>query len=255
MSIKLTFEHPLNERVRTFLRLEHLFEKAAYFQRQDSPWATRAAVDGLLDIAALTSRADIKTELLKELDRNCATLNRIRRQPGVNQQTLDKILEDLQSAAAGLRTLAGQIGQRVREDEFLKSVTQRSTIPGGTCSFDLPQYHHWLTQSAESRHQRIADWMEGLHPVSSAIYLVLSLARTSATPRKVKAEAGFFQEALDVQAPAQLVRVTLSGTDTLFPEISGHKNRFSIRFMQFNETERPVQYREDLEFTLTCCVF
>jgi cell division protein ZapD len=255
VSITLTFEHPLNERVRTFLRLEHLFKKVAHFQPQDSAWSTRAAVEGLLDITALTSRADIKTELLKELDRNTATLNRIRRQPGVDEQTLDKILDDLQVAATGLRGLGGQIGQRMRDDDFLKSITQRSSIPGGTCSFDLPQYHRWLTQPAEVRHQDIGAWMEGLQTVRNAIDLVLSLARTSATPRQVVARQGFFQEALNAQGPAQLVRVTLTDSGSLYPEISGHKNRFSIRFMQSNDLERPVQFRDDLDFTLTCCVF
>ena len=255
MSRQLSFEHPLNERVRTFLRLEHLFKKVAHFQNEDDAWATRAAVEGLLDVVALTSRADIKTELLKELDRNTTTLNRIRRQPGVDLKTLGKVLEDLQQAATGLHDLTGQIGIRVREDEFLKSIAQRSSIPGGTCSFDLPQYHHWLTQSAEIRRQRLADWMRGLEPVSGAITLVLSLARSSATPRQVTAPAGFFQEAMDVQAPAQLVRVSIKGDRTLFPEISGHKNRFSIRFMSAQGADRPVQFREDLDFTLTCCVF
>lgn len=255
MSRKLSFEHPLNERVRTFLRLEHLFKKLAYFEPQDSPWATRAVVEGLLDIVAITSRADIKTELLKELDRNSTTLNRIRRQRGVDLTTLDQILDDLKQAATGLHGLVGQIGNRIREDEFLKSVAQRSSIPGGTCSFDLPQYHHWLTQPAELRKQRIAVWMQGLEPVSRGIYLVLSLARSSAGPRQVTADAGFFQEALDVQAPAQLVRVTLDGQDTLFPEISGHKNRFSIRFMRSDPSDRPVPFGEDVNFTLTCCVF
>ena len=60
---------------------------------------------------------------------------------------------------------------------------------------------------------------------------------------------------LDAQAPAQLVRVTLNGNAHLFPEISGHKNRFSIRFMDTAEAGRPVPWREDTSFTLTCCVF
>ena len=252
--MKLTFEHPLNERVRTFLRLEHLFEKVLHFQSGESAWATRAAVEGLLDIAALTARSDIKTELLKEVDRNTATLARIRRQPGVDEKTLDQILKNLQTAAEGLRTLTGPLGQRVREDEFMKSVAQRNVIPGGTCSFDLPQYHHWLTRPIARRRQPIDHWMAGMEPVRAAISLVLSLARSSAAPRPATAREGFFQEALDSQAPAQLVRVTLDGEAALFPEISGHKNRFSIRFMQYKELERPIQYRDNLDFTLTCCV-
>lgn len=254
MSTKLTFEHPLNERVRTFLRLEHLFGKVAYFRPLDDPWASRAAVEGLLDILSATARADTKTELLKELDRNTATLTRIRRQPGVDLETLGQILEDLQEAASGLHALNGQIGQGLRDDGLLKSVAQRSSIPGASCSFDLPQYHRWVNQPATERHRQLDAWLQDLQPVSSAIGLTLSLARSSATPRDVTATGGFFQEALDVKAPAQMVRVSLAD-QSMFPEISGHKNRFSIRFMQTGDDAKPLQYTEDITFTLTCCVF
>ena len=255
MSAQLTFEHPLNERIRTFLRLEHLFGKVAHFFPQEDPLASRAAVEGILDILAITARADIKTELLKELDRNSNTLNRIRRQPGVDLETLGKILDDLQQAGSALHALTGQLGQSLRQDDFLKSIAKRSSIPGGTCSFDLPQYHYWLRQPPEVRQQQLRTWIQGLQPVSEAITLALSLARTSNAPREVTATGGFFQESLNTQAPAQLVRVALNGAAHLFPEISGHKNRFSIRFLDTTEPGRPVPWREDTAFSLTCCVF
>jgi len=252
---KLTFEHPLNERVRTFLRLEHLFGKVAHFLPQADPWTSRAAVEGILDVLAITSRADIKAELLKELDRNSISLNRVRRQPGVDLQTLETILGDLQQATSGLHALNGQIGQLLRQDDFLKSIAKRSSIPGGTCSFDLPQYHHWLLQPPEVRQEQMSEWMQGLQPVSDAITLALSLARASAAPREVTAAGGVFQESINAQAPAQLVRVTLNGEAHLYPEISGHKNRFTIRFLDTREVGVPVLWREDTNFTLTCCVF
>ena len=252
---ELTFEHPLNERVRTFLRLEHLFGKVAHFVPCEDPWMSRAAVEGILDILAITARSDIKTELLKELDRNRGTLNRLQRQPGVNLETLGKILDDLQQATNDLHSLSGQLGQPLRQDDFLKSIAKRSTIPGGTCSFDLPQYHHWLEQAPDVRQQRLREWMQELQPVGDAINLALSLARTSAAPREMTAAGGFFQESLDSKAPAQLVRVALNGSAHLFPEISGHKTRFSIRFMDTREAGRPVPWREDTDFTLICCVF
>ena len=251
----LTFEHPLNERVRTFLRLEHLFGKVAHFLPQEDPLASRAAVESILDILAITARADIKTELLKELDRNSNTLNRVRRQPGVDLETLGTILGDLREAASALHALSGQIGQSLRQDDFLKSIAKRSSIPGGTCSFDLPQYHYWLKQPSEVRQQQLHAWIQRLQPVSDAITLALSLARTSNAPRDVTAAGGFFQESLDTRAPAQLVRVSLNGSAHLFPEISGHKNRFSIRFMDTSEPGRPVPWRQDTSFALTCCVF
>ncbi|MEA1049255.1 cell division protein ZapD [Lamprobacter modestohalophilus] len=255
MSQEMIFEHPLNERIRTFLRLEHLFEKLDYFVAQPEHWCTRAAIEALLDIVAITARADIKTELLKEIDRNLSTLARVRNQPGVDPAALKEVFSGLEHAAAAIHEINGQIGSRARDDAFLKAVAQRSSIPGGACSFDVPLYHHFLTQPNEQRRARIASWTDEIDPVSEAIRLVLSLARTSATPRKLIAPEAFFQESLDSQAPAQLLRVALGPEWSVYPEISGHKNRFSIRFMQANQTGRPLQSQDDVPFLLTCCVF
>lgn len=251
----MIFEHPLNERIRTFLRLEHLFEKVDYFVTQPEHWGTRAAIEGLLDIVAITARADIKTELLKEIDRNLSTLARVSHQPGVDPGALKEVVSGLEQTAAGIHEIAGQIGSKAREDEFLKAIAQRSSIPGGACSFDVPLYHHFLTQPLAQRQARIAQWSVDLQPVQEAIRLVLSLARTSARPRELIAAEGFFQEALDNQAPAQLLRVGLAEDWPIFPEISGHKNRFSIRFMRVSASGLPAQSQEDVPFQLTCCVF
>ena len=255
MSSLTIFEHPLNERMRTFLRLEHLFEKVDYFTPRAEPWETRAAVEGLLDILSITARSDVKTELLKEIDRNLSTLARIGSQPGVDPKALRGVISELEQAAAGILSLDGPIGAGARESEFLKAIAQRIAIPGGACSFDLPNYHFLLTLPPETRSERLRGWLAPMDPVSKAIRLLLALARTSANPRQLKAEAGFFQEALDSQTPAQLVRVGLAPELALYPEVSGHKNRFSIRFMQADGASRPVQRREDVPFTLTCCVF
>ncbi|WP_133512229.1 cell division protein ZapD [Candidatus Thiosymbion oneisti] len=255
MSTSLTFEYPLNERIRTFLRLEYLLEKVAHFLPQEDPWMSRVAVEGILDILTITTRGDIKTELLKELERNTNALNRMQREPEVDPKTLEKTLDDLRKAISDLHKSSGQIGQSLRQDGFLKSIAKRSSIPGGTCSFDIPQYHYWLRQPLKLRQQQLNDWMQSLQPASNGITLALSLARTSAEPREVTATGGFYQEALNIQAPAQLVRVTLKDGSHLFPEISGHKNRFSIRFMSVKETGRPTSWQKDTTFTLTCCVF
>jgi cell division protein ZapD len=251
----MTFEHPLNERVRIFLRLEHLFEKVEYFAPQPDHWNTRAAVDALLDILAITARADIKTELLKEIDRNLSTLASIGNQPGVDPSALSEVISELEEAASGIHELNGPIGAEAREDEFLKAIAQRSSIPGGACSFDLPFYHYLLMQRPDQRLARLKRWLKPMEPVSKSVRLLLSLARTSAKPRPLVAEKGFYQEALSPQAPAQLVRVGIAPELQLFPEISGHKNRFSIRFMQFERFGRPTQSHETVEFSLTCCVF
>ena len=254
MSTLIIFEHPLNERIRTFLRLEHLFERLDHFVHPFDPSATRVAIDALLDIAAITARSDIKHEILKELDRHLNNLNRLANKPGVDPGALEQVLGDLDDAIDGVQRIDGPIGQIVREDDFLKAIAQRSSIPAGTCSFDLPHYHFWLIQPPEMRQARFAHWLHDLTPAIGAIQLALSLVRGSASSRRVLAEGGFFQESLNPDALAQMLRIGLDASAALYPEISGHKNRFSIRFMAVESNGRPSQRADDVHFRLTCCV-
>jgi cell division protein ZapD len=255
VSNKIVYDHPLNERIRTVLRLEHLFDRISFFMPQSEAWATRAAISGFLDILSITARSDIKTEILKELDRHAAMLERIGKQPGVNSRALSRVLEELEEVAEKVYQLGGQIAQPLRENGFIKSIMQRSSIPGGTCSFDLPQLHHWLIQPHPLRQRQMQAWMRDLEPIRDAVALLLSFARGSSDPQPATAPDGFYQNTLDSQAPVQMIRVELDADLALFPEISGHRNRFSIRFMEALETERPTQTRQDVNFTLTCCVF
>ena len=62
-------EDGLTEKCRTWLRLSHLFEQFDFHVAHDEEWQARAAVAALLDIATVLARADIKSELLKELER------------------------------------------------------------------------------------------------------------------------------------------------------------------------------------------
>ena len=54
-SAPVIYEQPLNERMRTFLRLEFLYTQATYHSELPSPWSTRAAVASLLEILAITA--------------------------------------------------------------------------------------------------------------------------------------------------------------------------------------------------------
>lgn len=116
----LIYEHPLNERIRTFLRLEHLFGKLAYFLPQEEVWATRAVVEALLDILNVTARADIKTEILKEIDRHTAVLTRLAHQRGVDTERLQELLSRMEQIGNQVYQLNGQLGQALRENDFLK---------------------------------------------------------------------------------------------------------------------------------------
>ena len=253
MDNPIVYEQPLNERIRTYLRLEHLFKQAAYTLRGFSVWDSRATVNALIDILEIVSRGELKAETLKELDRLHAALSRLGDMPGVDREQLNTILAQLDATQKELHALQGQPGQRLRDNELLASLRQRGTITAGSCSFDLPGYHYWLQQDPEIRIANLEEWYEELNAIHKPISLILGILRESADARDLQAEKGFYQQSLDSQSPVQLLRVTLDENADCYPEISGGKHRFSIRFVRPGETGRPVQMDTTVDFQLTCC--
>ncbi|MCW8826936.1 MAG: cell division protein ZapD [Gammaproteobacteria bacterium] len=252
------YEQPLNERIRTLLRLEHLFSQAFHFNQGASIWDSRMMITTLFDLLDLFSRADLKTEIIKEVDRATSNLNALLENPAVDGKRLSTILKALQHITANLHNISGQLGQTLRQDEFLASIRQRSTIPGGTCDFDLPGYHHWLEQPSELRQSRQQLWLRSLEPIQQAVELLLKLNRNSAEPQQAIAEAGQYQQQLENNYPYQMIRVFLPHQANYYPEISGSKHMFTIRFLhtggEHNPDDQGKIMKDDLPFQLALCL-
>ncbi|MEC4748690.1 cell division protein ZapD [Methylomicrobium sp. Wu6] len=256
MTNKITYEFPLNERIRVFIRLEQLFKQFNHFATGVSVWDKRAALNVLLDIMSIFSRNDLKSELLKELDRQGKALSRLSHSQGVDIEKLDQLLKSVSQISKNLYASSGKIGVHVMESDLFQSIAQRSSIPGGTCSFDLPEFHYWLEQDESIRLKDLQQWSIPFNDIRNAIDLTLNLIRNSSHDRQESATAGFFQISLDRSQPYQLLKVSLDKQLCYFAEISGGKHRCTIRFMEPSHDEkRPVQSRDDVPFTLSCCQF
>lgn len=253
MSDSIFYEQPLNERMRSFLRLEHLFKQAAYTLRGYSIWDSRSTLTSITSILDLLSRNDLKTELLKELERQEKTLSALADLPGVDKEQLTNILKQIETSQQNILNLDGQLGQNIREHEILNSLRQRSSIVGGTCDFDIPYLHYWLQQPPEHRIEKLEYWLEMLEIISHPISLILDITRESSSPINIVAEAGFHQQNIDSNQPVQLIRVRLPRDSEYFPEISAGKQRFSIRFMIPQDESRAIQSADDIDFQLICC--
>ncbi|NOX42189.1 MAG: cell division protein ZapD [Gammaproteobacteria bacterium] len=248
------YEQPLNERIRTFLRLEFLFLQLKYMLEGQSEWESRAAISTLIDILYTINRGDFKSETIKELERQEATLTRLQQTPAVDHSLLSSILDNLKGLTHHLYSIKGQIGNDIRQNELLKSIMQRNSIPGGTCDFDIPVYHFWLQQAASERRQLINQWFSSLEIVQLSVSFLLKLLRESATPQKETAVAGNYQKKLETDNTCQLIRALVSKKSPYFAEISGGKHRFSIRFMEATPATRPKQTEQDVQFQLSCCM-
>ena len=255
MNNHLAYEQPLNERVRAFLRMEYLYNQIDHYLQGRSEWDIRNTVTSLIDIVDFLTRTDIKTELIKELERHSSTLNALVNSPAVDSHRLSIILGKIDSYLTGLRDSSCQPGQVLRQNEFVMSIKQRHSIPGGTCNFDIPGYFFWLNKSREDMEKDIMNWQSDLQLLKDSIQLCLQMIRNSNTPSRVVAEKGFYQKQIESNVSCQLVRVILSPDSKYYPEISGGKHRFAIRFMEQPATsERPVQTQDTVNFELHCCI-
>jgi len=250
----LVFEQPLNERMRTFLRLDFLYNQALYHNEMSSPWGSRAAVASLIDILSITTRGDVRSDVLKELESHLTGLNEYQSNPGVDAQRLQTLVANLQRLRTDLMSAGSTFIQPLRDSEFLNAIKLRSNIPGGTCEFDLPDYYFWLSQPDDARMRTFNQWLGLLRPLCDAIAELLWLTRQNGRSRQEVAKGGTFTITFDRDNPLQLLRLSLPAAAGMYPEISGSHHRCSVRFLSWTGlATRPTQAAEDVSFLLTTC--
>jgi cell division protein ZapD len=248
------YEQPVSERMRTFMRLEFLYQQMLYNSELESSWATRATISGLLEVMAILSRGDVRSEVHKELDHQLDVLQRYQSQPGVDARRLDTLVRNLIESRADIDGIGTQYLQPLKDSDFLNSIKNRSAIPGGTCEFDLPEFSHWLRQPFARRQEDLGRWIESIRPLCDAVIEVLWLIRESAQPVDKLAINGMYQHSMQKDSNCRLLRINLADGSTLYPEISGSQHRFTVRFLEWSTIDsRAVQTGHDVPFQLSIC--
>ncbi len=250
----ILYEYPFSERVRTLLRLEDLFDKLGFFCAQEHPHSHHTALLTLFEILEVTSRADLKGELLQELERHRQSLLALRNNPQVSEAALAGVLKDIEHAQQALNATAGKAGQQLRDNEWLTSIRSRASIPGGTCEFDLPSYHAWLMRDAASRAQDLQAWIRPLTQFNDGLAIVLRLLRESAHKSSEVAAKGAFQQMLQGRTYS-LLQVRVAAALAAIPEISANRYALWIRFASADCDAKPRPVDRDIPFDLALCAF
>ena len=248
------FEQPLNERIRMCLRVETLMKRFHYFGALKGDWSAYSALLTVLELTALLERGDFKQELMKELERQHVVLKALSKHQEIDQSKLDLILSKQKSALERMHRLDGKLGEHLKRVDFLLGIKQRTSIPGGTCDFDLPQLRFWMNRDSEKRIADLQVWVAPYCELESVIELILKVIRDSANEKSMVAENGFYQKPLDSKQPTQMIRISIDAGEHIYPEISAGKHRYSVRFMQPQEDDKlPVQVKQDVNFLLGVC--
>lgn len=249
----IQYEYPFNERIRTLLRLEDLFDKSGYFSRLDGAQEHHAALLTLFEMIEVASRADLKLDLIQELERQRQTLLIFRNNPEISEEALSGALYEIEGASAALLAMQGKIGQYLRDNEWLMSIKSRAAIPGGVCEFDVPSYHYWLHREPGERREALAGWIRPMVPLRDGLAIVLRLLRSSGRVERAIAKGGVYQLMLG-GTQSQMVRIALPDESRSIPEISANKYALNIRFANIEPgSYKPRSCERDVEFEIVFC--
>ena len=249
----ILYEYPFNERIRTYLRLEHLFRRLGLLLSRDHPVDHHFALSTLFEVLEVAARADLKSDLMKDLERQKSALAAFRGNPAISEAALDQVIGRIENCFTTLNEQTGKTGQALVDNDWLMAVRSRIAIPGGTCEFDLPGYRAWQHLDASRRQADLTRWAQALAPLADSVTLLLKLMRDAGTPQKVMATGGQLQQNLPQGRTFQLMRLRIDPSLNLVPEISGNRLMVVVRLMKHEPAERLQASTDDAAFELTLC--
>ena len=249
----ILYEYPFNERLRTYLRLEQLFRRLGELIPRAHPLDHHYALVTMFEVMDVAARADLKSDVLKDLEKHKHQFDAYRGNPSISEAALNGVIEQLDHCFTALNAQSGKAGQALTENDWLMSIRSRIGIPGGTCGFDLPAYYAWQHHAPEARQRDLEGWAASLGPLADSVCLLLRLMRDAGLPQKVAADRGQFQQNLPQGRTFQLLRLRIDPALQLIPEISGNRLIVSVRLMRQEEGGRLVPSNEDAAFELTLC--
>ncbi len=243
------YEHPLNERIRNYLKLEQLFAQANQCFSTNIDLSQQVFFSALFAVIDTLERNDIRGDLIKDLEKLEQNLVLWSRSPNVDNSALEQNIKQTVNLLCLLKSPNQQWGQ-LKDDKFLVSLKQRYAMQGGTASFDVPQLKYWLNQDENIIKAEIKGWLAQLDHIFNALSLVLKFLRQRAEFETIYTERGFYQ---DSGEGLFLLRMKLDNKAHYYPTVSGNKFRYSIRFMMPCDASGRKYCDQPIQFKLARC--
>lgn len=246
-SEKVIFEHPLNEKMRTWLRVEYLLRQLSenkIIENFNSAFSFFHLLNDLLDI---TERVDIRLDLQKELEVQMQKLSSWKDVPGIDKRVLDSLINKISTLSSQLLS-SNRLGNKLKEDSTIVAVRRRIAIPGGYFNFDLPVLFMWLNLPQNKRDKYVEYWLKEFSLLEQSINIFMQLIRQSGRFQRYTC-TGLFHR--DNFGEFELLRIRIPSNQGIYPQISGNQTRYAIRFMHIDESKSLE--KATIDFELTCC--
>ncbi len=247
----ILYEYPCNERIRSLLRVEHLFDRLFFFADGEDVRHHQIALATLFELLDISERTDLRGAIVQDLERQRTSLAGLREHPGVDASRLDAMLNEIQTVSGDLAS-QGRVGQSLRDNEWLASLRGRLAVPGGSSPVDMPSFYSWQLKGLQDRRRDLEEWIAPFMALYRGLALILRTLRDSGDVREMMARDGTYQEMLGGKT-YQLLRVWVQDGSRVFPEMSANKYLIWVRFATQGADLKPQPVGVDTAFRLACC--
>ena len=221
------FELPLNERTRKIISIESIFIRLNSQIKSMVEFSEVGCFSSYFNIRAIASRADIKIEIVQELEK----LILKKKQLNKNKKNINQI-KNLIDAKKGLEKINLPQGNFYGDDRFLQEIKNSSLTPTGILSSDLPQMQLWLQKlSTKNKQQYFLNKIDPYLPIFESIKVYLNNLRDSITLESVdSSENGLVNYQLNSIFRHDLVQIQLPQKLNLYPNLTSNKYTINLQF-------------------------
>ena len=252
----ITFEFPLNERIRRLLRIEEIYQKFEHQLKNTHDYFEFSCFNTLFEIVQLVSRSDLKIDFLQELERQEKKQLVLLDHQGLKEGQLDpkEIISTIQVARKKLENIDVKPGFNFNNNLFLEEVKKRISSPGGLLDVDFPNFRNWSIQKTrKSKLEDFKTWAQPLMVFKDAASVILLILRYQCQVESIKAKEGKHQQTIDPLKTFDLIRLELENALNIYPEISANKYTVNVFFNQLNKELKKEPVKSNLEFKYSIC--
>ena len=246
------YETALQERTRSLLRLEGLFQCLDENIAETSK--LRSVLRTFLELVDFCQRPELRVDLLLELDRLIQVLHIWAASTEVNPAALQAWESRLHEQQQILRDGRQNFAELLRQQELLQLGRGRQSVAGGLTGADLPLLAFWEQQSPAFRAEQFQHWRDELATLESSGQLILRFLRESLGWQSEVAEHGRFGMPLSPRQPLSLVQVEVNSA-VIYPKISGGIHRLHIQFLEWMDPgpSRALESTTPFRLALSAC--
>ena len=221
------YEFPLNERIRKFLRIEEIFKRMEVQMSVKKEFSELSCFNTFFDIMATASRADLKVELIQEIEKQ-----RFKLKSKIKTKKNIKTITDLNRIRIKLEKIKVVTGFNFGGDKFLHELKTRSDSPYGIVTTDFPEFQFWLQgTSFVERKAYFKDKVNDFAGIKIAITYLMELLRSNVEIiNSMETQTGTIQYKLNPLLRNDLVIIILPSSSKCFPSISSNNFAVNVHF-------------------------